>query len=66
MDVKVTTTLEEAHVRDACTLFFRARFARRGGAVVQIGHRITVTVIAGFVDDIFEFMLQRFAAFLLA
>lgn len=65
VDVEVATTLEEAHVRDTRTFFTRTRFTRRSSAVIQVRHRITITIVTRFVDNIFEFVLLSFAAFLL-
>lgn len=66
VDVEVATALEESHVRDTCTFFTRTRFTRGGSAIIQIGHRITIAIVARLVDNIFEFVLLSFAAFLLA
>lgn len=66
VDVEVATALEEAHVRDTRTFFTRTRFTRGGGAIIQVSHRITIAIVTRLVDNILEFVLLSFAAFLLA
>ena len=66
MDVEVAATLEEAHVGDASALFFGTILTCSGGAIIQIRHRVAVAVDTRLVDDVFEFMLNRFASFLFA
>ena len=50
VDVEVATTLKEAHVRDTRTFFTRTRFTRRSSAVIQVRHRITITIVTRLVD----------------
>lgn len=66
VDVEVATALEEAHVRDTRTFFTRTRFTRGGGAIIQVSHRITIAIVTRLVNNILEFVLLSFAAFLLA